>query len=137
MAKVYSKVNWGTNTQVGFEPLDKMDNAIDILDTKMSGDFIHSHGTNHLQYDNGRMDLEWDVTVIPDASGKATIGFPVPFVSATDLFVFTQLRFSNSPSVYATVGAITPTGFDIYIYNGSTPFSQTQMIHILAKGRWK
>lgn len=36
MAKVYSKVNWGTNTQVGFEPLDKMDVGIDTIDTKVS-----------------------------------------------------------------------------------------------------
>lgn len=35
MAKVYSKVNWGTNTQVGFEPLDKMDTGIDAIDNKV------------------------------------------------------------------------------------------------------
>ena len=34
MAKVYSKVNWGTNTQASVQSLDKMDIGIDAIDTK-------------------------------------------------------------------------------------------------------
>lgn len=35
MAKVYSKVNWSTNTQVSNTSLDKMDTGIDAVDLKV------------------------------------------------------------------------------------------------------
>lgn len=110
--------------------------------SELNRDTIIESGSNangyYVKYSDGTMECYKVLTVTTNASGAASVTFPLAFLTGTEPVVNCDVYATQSITSTKTLQSTTPTGFTIGICTGGVvSASKSHKIAYRAIGRWK
>ncbi len=142
MASTNKTPKLGLNQYVSTDKPTMADYNADMLKIDNSIAGIIGSGSNangyYVKYSDGTMECYNVLTVTTNASGVASVTFPLAFLTGTEPVVNCDVYATQSITSTKTLQSTTPTGFSIGICTGGVvSASKSHKISYRAISRWK